>query len=99
MSLKNEVVVFTGTLNSMTRKQAQAVVASLKGTNQNNVTGKTSLLVIGSFQGELLDDKEESIKLREAKRLKEHGVSIQLLNEKEFLKLLAIQFHLLYTNL
>lgn len=99
MSLKNEVVVFTGTLNSMTRKQAQAVVASLKGTNQNSVTGKTSLLVMGSYQEELLEDKAESLKLREAKRLREKGASIQLLNEKEFLKLLATQFHLLYSNL
>lgn len=99
MSLKNEVVVFTGTLNSMTRKQAQAVVASLKGTNQSSVTGKTSLLVVGFYQGDLIDDKEESIKLREAKRLREKGAFIQLLNEKEFLKLLAREFHLLYTNL
>lgn len=45
--LKNEFFVFTGTLTTMTRKQAQSIVTGLKGYNQNSVTKKTTRLITG----------------------------------------------------
>lgn len=38
--LENEYFVFTGTLTTMTRKQAQSIIIGLKGHNQNAVTKK-----------------------------------------------------------
>ncbi|MDT2882661.1 hypothetical protein P7H88_14475, partial [Lactococcus lactis] len=45
--LENEYLVFTGTLTTMTRKQAQSIIIGLKGHNQNAVTKKTTRLVTG----------------------------------------------------
>ncbi len=99
MSLKNEWIVFTGTLSSMTRKQAQAVILSLNGNNQNSVTHDTTLLVMGSRQSDLLKENQQSKKLTEAIRLKELGQRIRFMNEKEFIELVTQQFQLLLKNL
>ena len=40
LMLENEYFVFTGTLTTMTRKQAQSIIIGLKGHNQNAVTKK-----------------------------------------------------------
>lgn len=39
--LENEYFVFTGTLTTMTRKQAQLIIIGLKGYSQNIVFAKT----------------------------------------------------------
>lgn len=99
MSLKKEVFVFTGTLSSMTRKQAQAVVSSLKGKHKSTVTQETTLLIIGNQQIDLLNDNQQSKKIIEANRLKSEGKEIQFLNEKEFIRLVTQQFQLLLSHL
>lgn len=42
--LENEYFVFTGTLTTMTRKQAQSIITGLKGHNQNAATKRTTRL-------------------------------------------------------
>ena len=83
----------------MTRKQAQAIVVSLKGICQNDVSKKTTLLVIGSFQSSFLEEYKASKKLLAAQRLEKAGSPIQITNEKEFLTLIAQIFQLLSQNL
>lgn len=52
--LKNEYFVFTGTLTTMTRKQAQFIIEGLQGNFQNSVTRKTTRLVTGYFPIDLI---------------------------------------------
>lgn len=52
--LKDEYFVFTGTLTTMTRKQAQSIITGLKGHNQTSVTKKTTRLVTGNFPIDLI---------------------------------------------
>ncbi len=55
-AVKNEYVVFTGILLSMTRQQAKALIYSLGGIYQSTVTQKTTLLVSGTSTIDLLDN-------------------------------------------
>lgn len=52
--LKDEYFVFTGTLTTMTRKQAQSIITGLIGHNRSNVTKKTTRLVTGYFPIDLI---------------------------------------------
>lgn len=47
--LKDEYFVFTGTLTTMTRKQAQSIITGLKEHTQSSVTKKITRLVTGYF--------------------------------------------------
>lgn len=60
MNIKNEKFVFTGTLLTMNRKQAQALVFSLGGKIQKSISKSTTILVIGNLQGDLLTGKVSS---------------------------------------
>lgn len=73
--LKGKTFVFTGSLESMGRNEAKALVESLGGIVQSSVTGKTSYVVAGSEPGSKLD------------KARSQGISI--INEEEFLKLLG----------
>lgn len=63
--LENEYFVFTGTLTTMTRKQAQSVISGLKG-HQSVVTKKMTRLVIGYFPIDLMKGYHPSQKLLDA---------------------------------
>ena len=65
--------VLTGTLSSMSRSRADAMIKELGGTNTSNVTGKTDYLLVGEGPGS---------KLEAARRL-----GTKLLSEDEFLEL------------
>ncbi|HAP3957925.1 TPA: BRCT domain-containing protein, partial [Enterococcus faecalis] len=56
MDLTNQRVVFTGTLQQMTRTQAIDLVHSLNGHCQSSVTSKTNFLVCGQYSKSLFDD-------------------------------------------
>jgi BRCA1-like protein len=49
--LANQVVVFTGKLSSLGRKEAQALVIRLGGSAADEVTAKTTLVVVGAESG------------------------------------------------
>lgn len=50
MNIKNETFVFTGSLITMSRKQAQALVFSLGGKIQKSISKSTTVLVIEATQ-------------------------------------------------
>ena len=84
--LQNETVVFTGTLASMTRKQAQTLVRSLGGQVQYSVSKKTTILVIGRSTLDLFEQDSRSLKLKHAEELQDKGFSLKKMGEEEFIK-------------
>lgn len=85
-AFKNELVVFTGKLNSMSREEAMRIVKSHGGSTGTSVTRSTSILVTNMKDIEALGREEMSTKLRKAMDLKTRGQNIRLLSEEEFLK-------------
>ena len=74
-TLQGKAFVFTGSLESMGRNEAKALVESLGGVVQSSVTGKTSYVVAGSEPGSKLD------------KARQQGITI--ISEKDFLKLIG----------
>jgi tetratricopeptide (TPR) repeat protein len=95
--LHGETVVFTGKLWSFARKEARALVEGLGGTVDEEVTVRTTLLVVGAASypdgapdlSELLDDAStQSQKLRRVAQLNADTVGrIRVLSEDEFCRL------------
>lgn len=83
-AFKNEVVVFTGGLHSISRDEAIRLVKRLGGTTGSSVTKKTTILVTNMKDIKNLSREEMSTKLRKATDLKEKGQTIRFMNEEEF---------------
>ncbi|WP_027623965.1 exonuclease domain-containing protein [Clostridium lundense] len=83
---KNEVVVFTGRLSSMSRDEAMRLVERFGGTTGSSVTKKTTILVTNMKDIKDLHREEMSNKLKKAVDLNAKGQGIKFLNEEEFLK-------------
>ena len=81
--LADQVVVFTGKLSSLGRKEAQALVVRLGGSASEEVTAKTTMVVVGA---EGAASAEKSQKLRKAEELKTRVVS-----ENDFCRMAGIQ--------
>jgi tetratricopeptide (TPR) repeat protein len=81
--LADQVVVFTGKLSSLGRKEAQALVVRLGGSASEEVTAKTTMVVVGA---EGVSSAEKSQKLRKAEELKTRVVS-----ENDFCRMAGIQ--------
>lgn len=81
--LTDQVVVFTGKLSSLGRKEAQALVIRLGGSAADEVTARTTMVVVGA---EGFPTAEKSQKLRKAEDLK-----LRILSESEFCRLAGIQ--------
>ena len=88
-----ELVVFTGKLATLGRKQAQTLVERLGGHAADEVTAKTTILVVGAGAegaGERVDG-EKSQKLRKAEQFNlQTAAQIRILNESEFCKLAGL---------
>ncbi len=95
--LPDETVVFTGKLWSFGRKDARALVESLGGTCDDDVTVRTTLLVVGAGTypdgapdlSLLLDDNStQNQKLRRVAQINaDHPGRIRVLSEDEFCRL------------
>ena len=82
--LSGQLVVFTGKLSSLGRKEARALVARLGGATANDVNARTTMLVVGDEGfGPALQDK--SHKLTRAEDLK-----IPILTEEEFCRIAQV---------
>lgn len=89
--IRNETVVFTGKLASMTRKQAQNLVRSLGGQVQYSVSKKTTLLVIGKSNLDLFEQDQRSLKLKHAEEFQDIGIQLKKITEDEFIRLAITQ--------
>ncbi|MEG1482256.1 exonuclease domain-containing protein [Clostridium sp.] len=85
-AFKNEVIVFTGGLGSMTRDKAVMLVRKLGGSVGSSVTKKTTCIVTNMKDIDKLDREEMSNKLKRGVDLRLKGQNIKFLNEEEFLK-------------
>ena len=89
--LHGERVTFTGTLASLTHRQAGELVEQHGGTTSVHVNQLTTLLVVGEEGWPLEEDGQPSVKLEHAHQLQERGQHLRVLSEAEFLKALGLE--------
>src|SRR2546423_10642829 len=82
--LAGQLVVFTGKLSSLGRKDARALVARLGGDTADEVNAKTTMLVIGA-EGFGAAPADKSNKLKRADEMNEQrDGAVRILSEDEF---------------
>jgi len=79
-------VVFTGTLSSMIRAEAQQIVADIGGIIGNGVTKDTDFLIVGQQDYRVVGEDGMSNKQEKAIKLKEKGSEVEIISEDDFLK-------------
>lgn len=79
-------VVFTGTLSSMTRAEAQQIIADIGGSNSNSVTSETDYLIVGQQDYRIVGEDGMSSKQEKAMKLIEKGSELEVISEDDFLK-------------
>jgi DNA polymerase-3 subunit epsilon len=90
-ALYGSVICFTGTLQTMSRDQAWALVGARGGKPSKGVTQKTTILVNADFDpSNVQPDEAYTNKMRRAIDLARQGQRIEVVNETEFLEMLAI---------
>jgi tetratricopeptide (TPR) repeat protein len=86
--LTGHLVVFTGKLSSLGRKDAFALVARLGGATAEDVNAKTTMLVVGA---EGFGQVDRSQKLKKAEELNaQPPAQIQILTEDQFCRLAGV---------
>jgi len=92
--LQGQIVVFTGKLSSLGRKDASALVARLGGSTSEDVNAKTTMLVVGAegFGTTIDPSRSRSQKLIRAEDLNAHQPEspIQILSEDQFCRLTGV---------
>ena len=83
LPLADQLVVFTGKLSSLGRKEAQALVMRLGGSTADEVTSRTTLVVVGAEAG---PNAEKSQKQRKAEDL-----GVRVIAENDFCRMAGIQ--------
>ncbi len=87
--LEGQLVVFTGKLSSLGRKEARSLVGKLGGATADEVNARTTMLVIGG-EGFGPATEEKSHKLKRAEELNAQspaGGAIRILAEEDFCRL------------
>ena len=80
-----KTVVFTGTLSSMKRADAQQIIADIGGVNSNSVSKKTDFLIVGQQDYRIVGDDGMSCKQEKAIELVNSGCPLEILSEEDFL--------------
>jgi len=92
--LAGQLVVFTGKLSSLGRKDARALVTRLGGETADDVNAKTTMLVIGAEGFGPVPDREKSNKLRRAEELNAQpgaaAAPIRIVSEEDFCRLTGV---------
>lgn len=83
-----EECVFTGTLESMVRREAMEHVISIGGCVKETVTKKTKFLIMGLQDYSRFTDGIESSKTIKAKKYASEGQNIHTISEEDFLKII-----------
>lgn len=85
-TLAGHLVVFTGKLSSLGRRDARALVERLGGTTADDVNARVTMLVVGG-EG-FVGGASTSKKIKRVEELNaHHGASIRVLSEDEFCRL------------
>lgn len=83
-----QTVVFTGTLQSMVRKEAQIKVLEIGGKCGKDVTSNTNFLIIGEQDYQKFGKGFKSSKMKKAEKYLSEGKTIELLTEGQFLEMI-----------
>ena len=86
----DQIVVFTGKLASIGHREAYVLVERQGGLACDQVTSRTTILVIGAGVAGVASGKSNKLKKAEAVNIRSPG-SIQILSEDEFCRLAALQ--------
>jgi len=86
--LYRKMVVFTGTLSNLVRKDAMQLVVNVGGTVSNNITMSTNYLVVGSTDFAKSVKGGKSSKMKKADNMKLDGCDINVISENMFISLL-----------
>lgn len=81
-------VVFTGTLQSMTRSEAQKKIADIGGIIDDIITIRTNYLVIGRKDYKRDNGISLSSKQKRTQEFLQKGANIEILSEEDFLRML-----------
>ena len=84
--LRGERIVFTGKLDTLSRKQTQALVTALGGKPQAAVTKDTTILVVGKANTNLFQEDPRSLKMQKVDTLQQAGHAACVLSEQAFLE-------------
>lgn len=84
----NKNIVFTGTLISMLRKEAQIKVLEIGGKCQNSVTSTTNFVVVGEQDYHRYGEGFKSSKIKKAEKVLLNGNDIELISENQFLEMI-----------
>ena len=92
LPLLGQLVVFTGKLSSLGRRDARALVARLGGDTADEVTAKTTILVVGSEGFGSGTEREKSNKLIRAEEINANhpGAVVTILTEDQFCRLAGV---------
>ena len=93
LPLTGETVAFTGTLESMTHRDAIRLVEQHGGRATHTVSGATTMLVIGEEGWPLEPDGGTSQKLQQTAQLVTEGSDVRILAESDWLQLLGLDEH------
>lgn len=93
LPLVGETVAFTGTLASMTHREAIRLVEQFGGRATQTVSGSTTMLVIGEEGWPLEPDGGTSQKLQQTMQLAAEGSDVRALAESDWLQLLGLDEH------
>ena len=89
-TLQGERVAFTGTLASMTHREASQRAEVHGGTASQHVSKHTTMLVIGEEGWPLEPDGTPSVKLEQAKRYRDEGLAMRIVSESDWLGILGL---------
>lgn len=84
-----KTIVFTGTLQSMSRKVAMQKIVDVGGTCLDSVNKSINYLILGEQDFQRLKGGEKSSKMIRAEKLLSEGHDIEIIKEDEFLKMLC----------
>tara|TARA_B110000211_G_scaffold205872_1_gene240424 strand:+ start:139 stop:1050 length:912 start_codon:yes stop_codon:yes gene_type:complete len=81
-------IVFTGTLTSMVRREAQIKVLELGGKCSSGVNNSTNFLIVGEQDYSRYGEGSKSSKMKKADNLLSKGQEIELLSENQFIEMI-----------
>ena len=90
LPLSGECVAFTGTLASMTHRDASDLTETHGGRAVHSVSGVVTMLVVGEEGWPLEEDGEASQKLRQVTQMITDGADIRIVAESDWLHLIGL---------